>query len=261
MKKIYIDAGHNFSDFNTGAMGNGMREQDITFEVAFLLGEVMGRHGLDVLLSRPAFHTNLGHNSASAINARWQEANRWGADYFVSIHTNAGGGIGAETLFYREQDRSFAQRVQDIYTEEMGLRNRRIWRRDDVAVVRFTNMPAILVELAFIDAPRTAPDVDILRNHRPKIAEALAKSILTHIDIPYVAVVPLDDPPSQPNTDTIPQRFQTIPEMPHWARPTLAMLVEEGHLNGIGDIPGENLDLSYDMIRTFVVFDRAGAFD
>ncbi|MCL2753446.1 MAG: N-acetylmuramoyl-L-alanine amidase [Defluviitaleaceae bacterium] len=251
MKKIYIDAGHNYSDFNTGAVGNGMREQDVTFEVALLLGKIMRRHGLEVRLSRPTLHTNLGHNNNSAINARWQDANSWGADYFVSIHTNAGGGTGAETLFYREDSQTFAQTVQDIYSEEIGLRNRRVWRRDDIAVIRWTNMPAILVELAFIDAPKTALDAEILRSDRPEIASALAKGILAYLGIPFIPEEPID-----PQPPCCPIRFNAIPEMPQWARPTIAMLVEEGHLQG----NEKGLDLSMDMLRIFVILDRAGVF-
>jgi len=98
MKKIFIDAGHNFSGFNTGAVGNGMREQDITFDVAAKLSRILENAGLEVRLSRPTLQTNLGTDNASAITARWQMSNAWGADIFLSIHANAGGGTGAETL-------------------------------------------------------------------------------------------------------------------------------------------------------------------
>jgi len=192
-KKIYIDAGHNYSSFNTGALGNGMREQDITFDVSFYLGEILKRHGFDIRLSRPTLQTNLGNpnlpslqeRNASAINARWQEANAWGADYFISIHANAGGGSGAETLFARNEDRAFAQTVQDVYSAIMGLRNRRIWQRQDIAVIRWTTMPAILLELAFIDALPTAPDVDILRNRRYEMAVGVAKGMLAYFGVDY----------------------------------------------------------------------------
>ena len=53
-------------------------------------------------------------------------------------------------------------------------------------------------------------------------------------------------------------RFNTTQEMPDWARPTIEKLIERGIIKGRNN--GE-LDLSEDMIRIFVVHDRAGMYD
>ncbi|MCL2350872.1 MAG: N-acetylmuramoyl-L-alanine amidase [Defluviitaleaceae bacterium] len=244
MKKIFIDAGHNFSGFNTGAVANGLREQDITFDVAKYLGELLEAAGLDVKLSRPTLQTNLGWDNGSSVNTRWQMANAWGADYFISIHANAGGGTGAETLYFSQKSLEFAQTVQDVYSEEMGLRNRRIWRRDDIGVVRWTNMPSILVETAFIDSPAQNPDVEILRSKRLEMAKAIAKGVLRYLNIE----IPAAEPPA---------RFNTLDELPTWARPTIEKLAGKKFLTG----DGQGLDLSLDMVRIFVVHDRIGIYD
>lgn len=52
-------------------------------------------------------------------------------------------------------------------------------------------------------------------------------------------------------------RYNTIEELPEWAKPTIQKLVNEGLLSG----DGKNLDLSADMIRVFAVLDRNGTFD
>jgi N-acetylmuramoyl-L-alanine amidase len=52
-------------------------------------------------------------------------------------------------------------------------------------------------------------------------------------------------------------RYNTIEEMPEWAKPTIQKLVDAKILNGTG----EGLDLSMDSIRLLVIFDRAGVFD
>ena len=52
-------------------------------------------------------------------------------------------------------------------------------------------------------------------------------------------------------------RYETIESCPEWARATVGKLVERGVL--IGD--GQGLDLSHDMTRLLVIFDRAGAFE
>ena len=257
--KIFIDAGHNHSGWNTGVVANGMREQDITFEVSKRMGQILQNAGagLEVRLSRPALETNLGTDNNSSINARWQMANAWGADYFISIHVNAGGGTGAETLYHKPDSLEFAQVVQDVYSSRMGLRNRRVWQRNDVGVLHWTNCPAILLELAFIDSPPNNPDVDILRNRRGDMAAAAANGVLE-----YLGVGSGKDPGEDQGKDpgeggqADKTRFNTIDQLPVWAQPTIRKLMDRGHLRG----DGVGLDLSLDMVRIFVVHDRAGVY-
>lgn len=246
--KIFLDAGHNFSGWNTGAVGNGMREQDITFEVAKFAGQILEKRGFEVMLSRPTLETNLGKDNSSSINARWQASNAWGSDYFISIHVNAGGGTGAETLYFRDDSLEFATVMQDVYSSEMGLRNRRVWRREDVGVIKHTNCPSILVETAFIDSPLNNPDVEILRHRRPEMGAAVVKGFLTYLGMDYEESVE-----KMGQTD----RFNAVNQLPGWAVPTIIKLVERGLLRG----DGRGLDLSMDMMRIFVVNDRAGLYD
>ena len=88
--KIYIDQGHNPQAPNAGAEGNGLVEQDITYEVGTRLAELLRSNGnFEVRLSRPTPETSLGTSNATSLRARVDGANSWGADYFVSIHANA----------------------------------------------------------------------------------------------------------------------------------------------------------------------------
>ena len=102
--KIYIDQGHNPSAPNAGAEGNGYKEQDITYEVGRRLAELLRANGnFEVRLSRPTPQTSLGTSNASSLSARVNEANSWGADYFISIHANAStvsSVSGTEVLVY-----------------------------------------------------------------------------------------------------------------------------------------------------------------
>jgi len=168
--KIFIDAGHNDSGWNTGAEGFGLREQDVNFYVSEKLGDLLTAQGHEVRLSRPTKETNLGTDNNSSLNERWRMANEWGADYFISIHCNATGGTGTETFYYKDDSRDYAQVIQDTFVAEMGLRDRGV-KREAFAVIRFTNMPSILIELAFID---NAADAEVLRYRQDDMAAALA---------------------------------------------------------------------------------------
>lgn len=62
------------------------------------------------------------------------------------------------------------------------------------------------------------------------------------------------------------KRYNTISELPEWAKPTIRKLIEMGAIRGSGASPDSDgnptdMDLSYDMLRMFVINDRAGAYD
>lgn len=250
--KICIDAGHNHSGFNTGAVGNDMREQDITFDVSERLKYLLQKD-FDILLTRPSMTTNLGTDNASAVNARWRMANQWGANYFLSIHTNAGNGTGAETFINNDRSQRWAT-ILNMYCQKMELRNRGI-KRNNLAVITHATMPSTLLELAFIDAPLTQPDVNILRNKRQEMAEALADSIYNFFGMQR-EVEKSPTPPTPPIEEEKEVRYTNLNEVPTWGKPTIQKLLTLGFLQG----DGNNLNLTEDMVRLLVINDRAGIY-
>ena len=160
--KVYIDQGHNPQNPNAGAEGNGLREQDIVFRIGILLADLLLANGnFEVLVSRPSVNTQLGTSTASSLAFRVNQANEWGADYFLSLHTNASsleGASGIEAYAYSRPSRAF--RLGEIILEELsettGLRNRGMQVRTNLYVLRKTRMPAVLIELGFITNPGDA---------------------------------------------------------------------------------------------------------
>jgi N-acetylmuramoyl-L-alanine amidase len=257
--KIFIDPGHGGPD--SGAVGNGMRESDIVLEVALHLGKILEAAGLKVQFSRT---TDISPPDRAAA------ANSWGADLVVSIHANAGGGTGVETIIPTaspnnpkrdlQENRRFAEIMSNTLANAFGMRVRRAngvmleteTRHSFIGILRNTKAPAVLVEMAFIDSPLTNPDVEILRNRRKCLAEALAAGVFECLGI---------ERPVEQGAEVRGQRsedrFDAIEQMPEWAQPTIQKLVDLGHLRG----DGGSLDLSLDMIRIFVIHDRVGVYD
>ena len=52
------------------------------------------------------------------------------------------------------------------------------------------------------------------------------------------------------------ERFNSVDSLPDWAKPTVEKMISKRLLNGTG----ESLDLSLDMLRIFVINDRAGLY-
>ena len=178
--KIFIDAGHNNNGWNTGAIGNGIKEQDVTFETARLCGEILSKYGVDVKLSRPTKETNLGTNNSTSLSERCGLANEWEADYFLSIHYNAGGGTGTETYYKSENGKKFGTPIQNAVVKAFGFRDRGMKKKDDLAVLNNTKMPAALLEVAFLD---NTEDAKIIRDRQSDISAAIADGIITGLGI------------------------------------------------------------------------------
>lgn len=187
MIKIYLDQGHNPRDYNTGAEGNGFYEQDLTYTIGILLYELLMANGnFDVRLSRPTPETVVGTNNSTSLSERVRQANEWGADVFISLHTNAAANpnaSGSEALIYSERSRVSYELADDILENlnlVTGLRNRGIIERPGLYVLRFTNMPAVLVEMGFIT---NRYDAELMAYSPGLFAEGIYRGILEYYDL------------------------------------------------------------------------------
>ena len=154
--KIYIDQGHNPVNPNAGAEGNGLREQDIVYRIGVELAELLrANSNFEVRLSRPEPTTQIGTSNTTSLRARVDDANTWGADYFISLHTNASdiaSASGSEAFSYARNSQAFALGENILYwlNQITGLQNRGMKVRPSLYVLKKTRMPAVLVELGFI---------------------------------------------------------------------------------------------------------------
>ena len=137
-------------------------------------------------MTRNSVKENVSTESVSASLARRADiANRNGADLFVSIHCNAGGGTGTETYYCTGSNdgKVFATYIQEGILDEVGLRNRGV-KNARYAVLRNTNMTAALVETGFIDSANDAKYLGS-EKYQQAFAEGIAKGICNYVGIEY----------------------------------------------------------------------------
>ncbi len=160
--RIFIDQGHNPSGPNTGAEGNGLREQDITYVVGMYLAQLLKRDPrFSARVSRPTPETVLGVNNLTSLQARVNMANSWPADYFISIHckANVNPAInGSEVYVYQTFTQAYwlAQHILIGLVEQAGTRDNGVRVNPSLFVLRRTTMTAVLVELAYLTNPSDA---------------------------------------------------------------------------------------------------------
>lgn len=182
--KIFIDQGHNPRGFNSGAEGNGLREQDITYNVGIRLAELLRQdERFEVLTSRTCITQIVGYSNSTSLEERVWRANWWGADYFLSIHCNSStnpNANGSEIYVYRSQTRAYfmAQDILGQIVSQVGTRNRGVKINPSFYVLRNTRMPAMLIELAFITNPE---DAEKLRNDQAIFAQAIYDGLVEYL--------------------------------------------------------------------------------
>ncbi len=183
--RIFIDQGHNPVNPNAGAEANGLREQDVNYQVgAYLAGMLAEDPRFEVRVSRETPETQLGTSLASSLGARVNMANTWPADYFISIHCNSNLNPainGTEVYVYEQYSQSywFAEQLLLGVVERMGTRDNGVRINSALYVLRRTNMPSALVELGYLT---NAGDAEKLRNDPYGFAVGLYNGLLQYFD-------------------------------------------------------------------------------
>ena len=173
--RVFIDTGQGGSD--PGAIYFGRQEKDDVLKLALAVGRLLEDQGLDVVYSRTEDFYDSPYEKA-------MKGNESGADLFLSIHRNAamlpGSGSGADILVY--SDTGFSSDVaRHIGAEiaDLGFQFNGITERPNLAVLRRTKMPAVLVEAGFIDNEN---DNRFFDENFDALAQAIAQGVLNTLE-------------------------------------------------------------------------------
>ncbi len=176
MALVVLDAGHGGG--NPGAVYNGRQEKDDVLALTLAVGRILEARGVDVYYTRTTDVYESPYQKA-------MEGNEVGADYFVSIHRNSSPYpnqyTGVETLVYNRYGRA-AQLAANInyQLEQVGFVNQGVNERRGLVVLNATSMPAVLVEVGFIN---TDADNVLFDDRFNEIALAIADGISQTINM------------------------------------------------------------------------------
>lgn len=184
--KIFIDQGHNPQNPNAGAEANGLREQDITYEVGIRLAALLAQNPFfEVRLSRNSPTEQLGTSNTTSLAARVNAANSWGADYFISLHCNSSVNTlasGSEVYVYSRASRAYplGENILVGLYNATGLPNRGVRLNPSLYVLRRTAMPALLIEMGYLT---NTTDAQLLANDPQAFARGIYNGMLTYFGL------------------------------------------------------------------------------
>lgn len=183
-KTVVVDAGHGDHDPGAKSLSKTVLEKNLTLAIAKLTAQELTEQGATVIMTRKT-------DTFIALKERAEIANRNNADFFISIHINSNktNKTSGSISFYHGTSQ-VGQVLALCIQEELkkipsvpGIgvwSDFRIYKNDGFAVLRHSKMPAVLLELGFINHPR---DVVALQTaaYQKAAAEAIVRGLKVYL--------------------------------------------------------------------------------
>jgi N-acetylmuramoyl-L-alanine amidase len=167
---VFIDAGHGGND--PGGIGPmGLPEDFVNLSIALKLKKLLEAKGINTEIDRTS-------NVFVSLQQRTAEANRSGANLFIGLYCNSvvvPYVYGTTVYYFHQNSHGFASYLEHYISSKLNLKYDGVVR-DDLYVLRFTTMPAVVIEYAYISNPY---EEHLLGSStfRQMIADAIANAI------------------------------------------------------------------------------------
>jgi len=186
--KVVIDAGHG--EYDIGTSCGGIKEKDVTLKIGLYTLNNLTYNGCNVIFTREKDKMpRNARNEKEDVRARTAIANEEKADLFISIHVDdyKDKSLKGVTTYYNSQNgfqyeerRKLARLVSDEIVKSDGWNSRGV-KSERFGVLRFTNMPSILIECGYMsnteDRERISKD-KVLKN----LAINISQGILNYLN-------------------------------------------------------------------------------
>lgn len=195
--KIYIDPGH--SDKDPGAVG---------YEVERDLNEKVAKYMRAYLRDKYVCEVKVDPVTNNSLTGVADAANEWGADLYVSIHFNAGGGDGFEVWVYSEANKPLGK-IFEKHVKAIGQNSRGVKIQPGYVVLKRTNMPAVLNECAFVDNKKDIEDWNEDAELK-KMGIAFAKAAAEYLKLEKKTAKKTEEKVEKPVEKPVSKRVHTV---------------------------------------------------
>lgn len=180
VKTIVIDPGHGGKDLGTHSSKTpAYKEKELNLVTARVLQKYLQKLGYRVLMTR-------SDDSSVELIERAVFANDCKCDLFVSVHYNSAPNAqasGIEVYFFHSKEKPQRAKASELLGQyvlngviEQTQAKARGVRKGNFAVIRETNMPAILIEGGFLTNESERDNI-LQATYRRKVALGIAQGI------------------------------------------------------------------------------------
>ncbi len=183
-KVIVVDAGHGDHDSGAKAPDKSVFEKNLTLAISKQVAAELTSNGATVIMTRDS-------DAFIALKERAEIANRSSAAFFVSVHINSnrtanttsgtisfyhGGSVTGQLL---------AECIQNELKQIYGMPGIGVWSDTRIystgfAVLRYSKMPAVLLELGFINHSADRKRMQ-QRDYHTSVAKAVVKGLRVYL--------------------------------------------------------------------------------
>lgn len=182
---IAIDAGHGGKDPGAVSPIDKTKEKDLTLQISKLLNEKLVQNGYDTIMTRTG-------DTYPNLKERTEIANNKDADLFISIHINAVDKAdirGIQNLYYPNDgeyangrdNEALAKIIHEELIKQTGADDRKIVKRPNLVVIKYTEMPSVLIECGFLTNP---DELNLMKSqeYQDKLVEGIYKGLQRYFE-------------------------------------------------------------------------------
>lgn len=174
--KILLMNGHGGNPYDSGAVGNGYKEAELTRELADLVETRLKKYAT---VKRYPKERNAYADVQNGTFTTYVPGGINNIDYAFEIHFNAGGGTGTEIyITTKEEGHTVEDAIVKNIANAIGVKNRgtKVTDFSVIATCKYYGVSSALLETLFIDS---ASDMKLWASNKDKIADAIVDGIAT----------------------------------------------------------------------------------
>ncbi|WFD11013.1 N-acetylmuramoyl-L-alanine amidase family protein [Tepidibacter hydrothermalis] len=182
---VVIDAGHGGKDPGAVSPIDKTKEKDLTLQISKMLNEKLVQNGYDTIMTRT-------DDTYPELKARTEIANNKDADLFISIHINAVDKTdihGIQTLYYPNNgeyangrdNEALAKIIHKELINQTGAADRKMVKRPNLIVIKYTEMPAVLIECGFLT---NSNELNLMKSqeYQDKLVDGIYKGVQKYFE-------------------------------------------------------------------------------